>query len=151
MIRERFSGDLKQALQAQDAARAATLRLVCAAIKDRDANRAGGDESGGAGDAEVLEVLERMIRQREESARLYEESGRLDLAEAERREVGVLRDYMPKPMSEAEVRDAIDAAIAGTGAESIRDLAKVIAYLKAHHQGRMDFARACLAVKQVFG
>lgn len=151
MIRERFSGDLKQAVKAQDTARAATLRLICAAIRDRDAGRPAEDESAGPGDAEVLEILDRMVRQREESARFYEESGRIDLAEEERREIGVIRGYMPKPMSEAEVRRAVDVAIADTGAASLRDLAKVMAHLKAHHSGRMDFARACLTVKQAFG
>ncbi len=149
MIRERFSGDLKQAMLDQDAGRAATLRLICAAIKSRDAVRS--EDSGVSDDVEVLAILGRMVRQREESARFYEESGRIALAEDERREIGIIQGYLPKEMTEVEVRRAVDAAIAETRAGSIRDLAKVMAHLKARYSGRMDFARACLTVKQAFG
>ena len=91
-----------------------------------------------------------MIRQREESARTYEEAGRLDLAAQERAEIGIIRGYLPKQMSETEVEKAVAAAIGETGACSIRDMGKVMAHLKARHTGKMDFARAGAAIKQAF-
>jgi hypothetical protein len=151
MLRERFSADLKDAIKAKDAQRVSTLRLITAAIKDRDIAARSGDNSQGVSDPEILGILARMVKQREESARAYEEGGRLDLADQERSEVKIIEDYLPVQMNEAEVRAAIDRAIADTGAASIRDMSKVIAELKARHPGRMDFARACSVIKQAFG
>jgi len=151
MIRERLAGDLKEAIKAQDRARVGTLRLIVAAIKDREIARRGEDGPPEMQDAEIFVILARMIRQREESAKAYEEGGRLDLAEQERAEIGVVRAYLPRPMSEAEVRRAIAAAISDTGAASIRDLGKVMAHLKAQYTGRMDFSRAASMLKGSFG
>ena len=148
MIRERFAGDLKDAIKSKDAPRVSTLRLICAAVKDRDI--AARTEDSGVGDAEVLAILAKMIRQREESARIYEEAGRLDLAEQERGEIAIIRGYLPKQMSESEVEKAVAQAIGETGACSIRDMGKGMAHLKAKHAGRMDFARAGAALKQAF-
>jgi uncharacterized protein len=150
MIREKFSGDLKDAIKAKDPCRVSTLRLICAAIKDRDIAARVGDSSNGCSDAEILAVLARMIKQRQESVRAYEEGGRLDLAERERAEIEVIRDYLPRQMSEKEVERAIADAIEDTGACSIRDMGKVMAHLKARHTGQMDFARAGVAIKQAF-
>lgn len=149
MIRERFSGDLKQAVLDQDVGRAATLRLICAAIRSRDAARSG--DACVSDDVEILAILGRMVQQREESARFYEESGRIAMAEDERREIRIIQAYLPREMTEVEVRQAVDTAIAETRAGSIRDLAKVMAHLKTRYSGRMDFARACLTIKQAFG
>ena len=148
MIRERFAGDLKDAIKSKDAPRVSTLRLICAAVKDRDI--AARTEDSGVGDAEVLAILAKMIRQREESARIYEEAGRLDLAAQERDEIVVIRGYLPKQMSESEVDNAVKQAIGETGACSVRDMGKVMAHLKARHTGKMDFARAGAAIKQAF-
>jgi uncharacterized protein YqeY len=150
MIRERFAGDLKEAIKGRDAPRVSTLRLICAAIKDRDIAARGDDNHEGVGDAEILAILAKMIRQREESARTYEEAGRLDLAAQERDEIGIIRGYLPKQMSESEVEKAVATAIGETGAASIRDMGKVMAHLKARHTGKMDFARAGAAIKQAF-
>ena len=150
MIRERFAGDLKEAIKAKDAPRVSTLRLICAAVKDRDIAARTEDNSAGVGEAEILGILAKMIRQREESARIYEEAGRLDLAAQERAEAGIIRGYLPKPMSEQEVDKAVALAIGETGACSIRDMGRVMAHLKARHTGRMDFARAGAAIKQAF-
>jgi len=150
MIRERFSGDLKDAIKAKDAPRVSTLRLICAAIKDRDIAARTEDNADGVTDAEILGILAKMIKQRQESARLYEEGGRLDLAEQELAEIGIIRDYLPRQMSETEVEKAIADAIEDTGACSIRDMGKVMAQLKARHTGKMDFARAGAAIKQAF-
>ena len=148
--RERFAADLKEAIKARDTKRISTLRLITAAIKDRDIAARTEDNADGVGDAEILAILAKMIRQREESARLYEEGGRLDLAEQERSEIAIIRDYLPRQMSEAEVDAAITRAIEETGASSIRDMGKVMATLKARHTGQMDFSRVGVAVKQAF-
>jgi uncharacterized protein YqeY len=150
MLRERFAGDLREAIKAKDAPRVSTLRLICAALKDRDIAARTHAEREGVGDPEILAILAKMIRQREESARTYEEAGRLDLADQERGEIAVIRGYLPKPMSEQEVDRAVAEAIGETGASSIRDMGKVMAHLKARHTGRMDFARAGAAIKQAF-
>lgn len=151
MLRERFSADLKEAIKAKDAQRVSTLRLITAAVKDRDIAARSDDNAEGVSDADILAILAKMIKQRQESARAYEEGGRLDLAEQEQGEIGIIRDYLPTPLTEEEVRQAISRAIAETGACSIRDMSKVMAELKAHHTGRMDFARACTAIKDAFG
>jgi uncharacterized protein YqeY len=148
MIRERFSGDLKEAIKAKDAPRVSTLRLICAAVKDRDIAARTGDNGGGVSDVEILGILAKMIKQRQESARAYEEGGRLDLAEQERAEAVIIRGYLPRQMSEAEIDKAVADAIADTGACSVRDMGKVMARLKAKHTGKMDFARAGAAIKQ---
>ncbi len=150
MIREQFSGDLKDAIKARDAQRISTLRLICAAVKDRDIAARTEDNVDGVADADILAILAKMIKQRQESARAYEEGGRLDLAAQERSEIGIIRDYLPRQMSETEVDKAVADAIVETGACSIRDLGKVMATLKARHTGKMDFARVGAAIKQAF-
>lgn len=155
MLREKFSADLKTAIKAKDAASVSTLRLITAAIKDRDiASRVGEtvaeDRAEGVSDAEILAILARMIKQRQESAKAYEEGGRLDLAEQERAEIGIIQTYLPRQLSEKEAEKAIAEAIAETGASSVRDMGRVMAWLKARHTGRMDFARAGVAIKDVF-
>lgn len=150
MLRERFAADLKDALRAKDALRVSTLRLILAAVKDRDIAARTGDHSAGVPEAEVAAILDRMVRQRLESARIYEEGGRVDLAETERAEVKIIKGYLPKQMSEDEVKAAVARAIADTHAASIRDMGKVMAELKTRHAGKMDFARASAVVKDAF-
>jgi uncharacterized protein YqeY len=150
MIRERFAGDLKNAIKTKDSARVSTLRLICAAIKDRDIAARTEDNAEGVSDAEILAILAKMIKQRQDSAQAYEEGGRLDLASQERAEMAIIGEYMPKQMTEAEVAKAVAEAIESTHASSIRDMGKVMAHLKARHTGKMDFARAGAAVKQAF-
>ena len=150
MLRERFAADLKDALRAKDALRVSTLRLILAAVKDRDIAARTGDNSAGVPEAEVVAILDRMVRQRVESARIYEEGGRIDLAETERAEVKIIKGYLPKQMSEDEVKAAVARAIADTQAASIRDMGKVMAELKTRHAGKMDFARASAVVKDAF-
>ncbi len=150
MIRERFSGDLKDAIKARDTQRVSTLRLICAAIKDRDIAARTEDNSDGVSDADIVAILGKMVKQRQESARAYEEGGRLDLADQERQEIDIIRTYLPRQMSENEVDKAVADAIEETGACSIRDMGKVMATLKARHTGKMDFSRAGTAIKQAF-
>ncbi len=150
MLRERFAADLKDAIKAKDTQRISTLRLILAAIKDRDIAARSDEATAGVADAEILAILGKMIKQRQESARAYEEGGRLDLVEQEQAEIKIIKAYLPRQMSEDEVRRAIARAIADTGAASIRDMGRVMAELKARHPGKMDFARASAAVKEAF-
>ena len=150
MIRERFASDLKDAIKARDAKRVSTLRLITAAIKDRDIAARTEDNSDGVGDADILAILGKMIRQRQESARAYDEGGRLDLADQERAEIVIIQDYLPRQLTDAEVEKAVAAAVAETGASSVRDMGKVMGLLKARYTGQMDFAKVGATIKQAF-
>lgn len=146
-LRTRISDALKQAMKDKDASRLSTLRLINAAIKDKDiAARATGNDEG-VPEAEVLAILGKMAKQRLESARAYEEGGRLDLAERERGEITIIEEYLPRQLSESETSAAVEAAIAGIGAESIRDMGKVIGALKGQYTGQMDFGKVGPMVK----
>ena len=127
------------------------MRLINAAIKDKDiASRATGNDDG-ASEAEVLAILGKMAKQRMESARAYEEGGRLDLAERERQEITVIEEFLPRQLDDAEVEAAVEAAIAEVGASSIRDMGKVIGLLKTKYTGRMDFGAVGPKVKNRLG
>ncbi len=150
-MRERITSAMKAAMKEKDATRLSTLRLISAAIKDRDiALRSEGREDG-VSDAEIMAILSKMIRQRQESAATYEQAGRLELAEKERAEIGVIEEFLPRQLSEGEIEQAVARAIAETGAASIRDMGRVMGALKAKYAGRMDFARAGAAVKKALG
>jgi uncharacterized protein YqeY len=150
-MRERLAEAIKDAMRAKDSLRLSTLRLMAAALKDQDiAKRAHGDGAQ-LDDAEVRALLAKMIRQREESARAYEEAGRMELAERERAEQAIIREFLPKPMTDQEIDAAIDKAIRDTHASSIRDMGKVMGALKEAHAGRMDFGVASTRVKAALG
>jgi len=139
---------LKQAMKDKDAARLSTLRLINAAIKDQEiALRGNGDEAETVGDDQILAILGKMVKQRQESARQYEEGGRLDLAEREQAEIVVIEEFLPRQLSDEEVAAAIDAAIAKIGADSIRDMGKIMGELKAGYTGQMDFGKVGPMVK----
>lgn len=147
-MRARVSAALKDAMKSKEADRLSTLRLINAAIKDRDiALRGTADEEIGVTDDDVLAIMGRMVKQRQESARAYEEGGRLELAEKELAEIKVIEDFLPKQLSPGEVESAVDAAIAEAEATSIRDMGKVMAVLKGKFTGRMDFGKAGPMVK----
>ena len=146
-MRDRIALALKEAAAPDDATRQCTLRLICAAIQDREAVRARGDQGGALDDAEVIEILAKMLRQREDSVRRYEESGRLELAEEERREAEVIREFMPRPLSDDELHKAVANAIAETKAKSLRDLGTVMGALKSRYSGRMDVCKAGAEVR----
>jgi uncharacterized protein len=150
MIRERLSGDLKAAINSEDADRVATLRLICAAIKDRDFAATRSDNIQSVSEEEVRAILEKMVKQREQAIGTYEESGRLDLADQERKEIRIIREYLPRPLTDSEMSQAIARAIEQTGAQGVRDISRVMAHLKAQHSGRMDFTRACCRLKDSF-
>ncbi|SES32608.1 hypothetical protein SAMN04490244_110140 [Tranquillimonas rosea] len=147
-MRSRVASALKDAMKQKDAARLSTLRLINAAIKDRDIALRGEGEDGGVTDAEVIGILGKMVRQRQESARAYEEGGRLELAERELTEIEIIQEFLPRQMSEGEVDAAIDTAIAETNAGSIRDMGRVMGVLKDRHAGQMDFGAVGPRVKK---
>ena len=144
-MREQFNSALKTAMKAGDKRRVETLRLVNAAIKDRDIEARGQGKT--VSDADILALLQKMVKSREESRDIYLKAGRNDLATQEAEEIAIIQDYLPQQMGEAEVAAAVDAAIAETGAASIKDMGKVVAALKAKYAGQMDFAKASAAVK----
>lgn len=150
-MRDRINENLKDAMRAKDAPRLSTLRLINAAIKDRDiAMRSDGVDAGVA-DSEILSILAKMIKQRHESATTYEEAGRLELAEKERAEIVVIEEFLPRQLDEAETNAAVKAAVAEVGAESIRDMGRVMGALKAKYSGQMDFGKAGALVKGFLG
>ncbi|MGL4281777.1 MAG: GatB/YqeY domain-containing protein [Albidovulum sp.] len=138
-LRERIAAALKDAMKSREADRLSTLRLINAAIKDKDIAVRGDGGEGTVGDAEVLAILGRMVKQRLESVRAYEEGGRLELAEKEQAEIKVIEEFLPRQLSAAEVEAALAKAISEVGASSIRDMGKVMAALKAKYTGQMDF------------
>jgi uncharacterized protein YqeY len=145
-MRETITAALKHATKAQDKRRMSTLRLVSAAIKDRDiAARTAG--KGEATDVELLELLAKMIKQREESEKIYADAGRAELAKQEGEEIAIIREFLPTQLPEKEMEKAIAAAITEIGAASVKDMGKVMAELKARYAGQMDFARASALVK----
>lgn len=151
-MRDRVNSALKDAMKSKEADRLSTLRLINAAIKDRDiAQRGTAEEESGVTDEDVIAIMGRMVKQRKESVRAYEEGGRLELAEKERAEIKVIEDFLPKQLTESEIETAVKAAIAEAGATSIRDMGKVMAILKAKYTGRMDFGKVGPLVKEHLG
>ena len=146
-MRGRVNAALKQAMKDKATDRLSTLRLINAAIKDKDIEARGNGEDGGVSDAEVLAILGKMTKQRQESARAYEEGGRLDLAEREMGEIEIISEFLPRQLEDTEVLAAIDAAISDSGASSIRDMGKVMGALKSQYTGQMDFGRVGPLVK----
>jgi uncharacterized protein YqeY len=144
-MRDKINEDLKTAMKARDSARVDALRLINAALKDKDIEARGAGKTLTADD--VLALLQKMIKSRQESLDIYEKAGREDLASKERGEIAVISSYLPQQLSEAEAAEAIKAAIAEVGAASIKDMGKVVAALKAKYTGRMDFGKASAAVK----
>ncbi|MBZ9656725.1 GatB/YqeY domain-containing protein [Phyllobacterium lublinensis] len=147
-MRDTIAGALNTAMKAQDKLRVPTLRLIMAAIKDRDIlNRGTGKEP--ASSEEISSILAKMIKQREESAKLYEEGNRTELAQQERAEIEIIRDFMPKQMTEAETRQAAKGIIDEIGAAGLRDMGKTMNALKERYAGQMDFSRASGIVKEL--
>ncbi|MEM1273258.1 MAG: GatB/YqeY domain-containing protein [Pseudomonadota bacterium] len=146
-LRERISAALKVAMRQKDATRLSTLRLISAAIKDQDINARGNGNADGVDEAGVLAILGKMVKQRQESARAYEEGGRLELAEKERAEVAVIEDFLPRQLDDTEIEAAISAAMRDTDAGSIRDMGRVMGVLKAKYTGQMDFGAVGPLVK----
>ena len=145
-LRERFTADLKEAMKAGEKGKVSTIRLITSALKDKDIEARGLGKPETTPD-ELLALLQKMIKQRQESIAIYDANGRPELAAIEKAEVEVISGYMPKQMSEDEVKAAIAAAVTESGAESVKDMGKVIATLRANYAGQMDFGKASGLVK----
>jgi uncharacterized protein YqeY len=146
MLRDDINSAVKEAMKAKDERKLGTLRMVNSTIKNADIE-ARGQGKPPLSDADLLGVLQKMIKQRQEAVELYDKGGRPELATQEREEIAVISAYLPKQMSEADVKAAISAAIGETGAAGIKDMGKVIAALKTKYTGQMDFAKASGLVK----
>lgn len=149
-MRTRLTDGMKAAMKSGEKRKLSTLRLILAAIKDRDIHaRGAGNER--VSDDDILQILAKMIKQREESARIYEEQSRLDLSEQEREEMEIIREYLPKQMDVDEVRTACAEAIAEVEGASLRDMGKCMNALKERYPGRIDFGKASGVVKELLG
>ena len=148
MLRERFTADMKEAMKAGEKGKLGAIRLIQAALKDKDIEARGNGKEP-LSDEEILAMLQKMVKQRQESITMYEQGGRTELAQQEKDEVAVITSYLPQQMDEAETKAAIEAAIAETGAASMKDMGKVVGTLRAKYAGRMDFAKASGLVKDM--
>jgi uncharacterized protein YqeY len=148
MLREQINDAVKAAMKSQDKLRLSTLRLVNAAIKNADIEARGAGRDALA-DADILGLLQKLIKQRQESVELYDKGGRAELAEQERGEIAIISGFLPRQLSEAEAKEAIAGVIRETRAAGMKDMGKVIAALKARYAGRMDFAKASALVKSM--
>ena len=146
-LRAQLTDAMKEAMKAKDAKRLATVRLMLAALKDRDIGARSETSRELLGDDEILTLLAKMIKQREESAAAYDAGNRPELAAGEREEIAIIRTFMPAQMDEAAMKDAVAKTIAETGAASIKDMGKVMAVLKERYAGQMDFSKASAATK----
>jgi uncharacterized protein YqeY len=146
-LREKITEAMKEAMKARDAKRLATVRLMLAALKDKDIAARSESSRELLGDDEILSLLAKMIKQREESAAVYSQGGRPELADNEKAEIAIIRTFMPKQMDEGEARTAIAAVVAELSAASLKDMGKVMAALKERYAGQMDFGRASGQVK----
>jgi uncharacterized protein YqeY len=151
MLREAFTERLKAAMRAKDARTLSSVRMVLAALKDRDIAARGTGNPDGIPDSEILRLLQGMIKQRRESIALYRQGNRPELAEREEQEIAVIESFLPKQMSDEEITAAAKAAIAETGAAGAKDMGKVMGVLRDRHTGIIDMARAGAVVKRLLG
>ncbi|MFP4004001.1 MAG: GatB/YqeY domain-containing protein [Alphaproteobacteria bacterium] len=148
-MRERLTEALKEAMKAKDQRKVSTLRLILAAIKEKDIAARSQDRCEGASEEEILGVLAKMVKQRQESSQTYEEAGRLDLAEQEREEMEIIQSFLPRQLHGEEVREACNAVIAELDASGLKDMGRCMGELKARYAGRMDFREASAIVRQL--
>jgi uncharacterized protein YqeY len=148
-MRERFTTMMKEAMKAGDRRRLDTVRMIQAALKDKDIEARGAGKT--VSDDDILALLQKMVKSRQESADIYAKAGREELAQQEREEIAIINEFLPKQLSEEESKAAVAQAIAETGASSMKDMGKVVAALKAKYTGQMDFARASGLVKAALG
>ncbi|HRJ59799.1 MAG TPA: GatB/YqeY domain-containing protein [Azospirillaceae bacterium] len=147
MLRKRLNDTLKEAMMAKNQRAVSTVRLILAALKDRDIAARGRGDTDGVGEAEIYSMLQTMVRQRQESIELYEKGGRAELAEQEREEIAIIESFLPKALSAEETDAAIAAVLGEIGASCIKDMGRVMAELRGRYAGRMDFAKVSTVVK----
>ncbi|WP_026595346.1 GatB/YqeY domain-containing protein [Methyloferula stellata] len=148
-MRERFTEELKTAMKAGEKRRVETIRMITAGLKDRDIEARGQGKT--VSDEDILGLLQKMVKSRQESVEIYDKAGRTDLATQEREEIAIIQSFLPQQMSEADVEAAIAEAIKESGATSIKDMGKVVGLLKGKYAGRMDFGKASAVVKAKLG
>ena len=148
-MRDALNNELKEAMKGGDKRRVQTIRLINAALKDKDIEARGQGKT--LGEADILALLQKMVKSRQESLEIYRKAGREDLALVESEEIAVVQSFLPQPMSEADAEAAVTAAIAEVGAASVKDMGKVVAVLKGKYAGRMDFGKASGIVKKKLG
>ena len=146
--RTEFNNALKEAVKGKDQIATSTLRLIIAALKDRDIEARGRGHAEGIGEGEILSMLQSMIKQRQESSKTYRDAGRADLADREDAEIVVINRYLPKQMSEDEVKKTVDGLISELGVKDIKEMGKVMAVLKSKYAGQLDMARASNVIKE---
>jgi uncharacterized protein YqeY len=144
-MREQFNAELKIAMKAGDRRRVDTIRMINAALKDKDIEARGQGKT--VSDDEILSLLQKLVKSRQESMEIYDKAGRTDLATQEREEIAIITSFLPQPLSDAEMDQAIGKTLADTGAGTIKDMGKVLGALKSQYAGRMDFSRASAIVK----
>ena len=147
-MRDQFNEALRQAMKAQDKRRVSTLRLILAAIKDRDIASRGQDKEG-VNDSDILEILARMIKQRRESVTTYEEAGRLELAEQEQEEIDIIASFLPKQLDDPAIEAAVKEVLEEIGASGLKDMGRAMGALKERYAGQMDFSKASAIVKAI--
>ncbi len=147
MLRERLREDLKTSMKAKEERKVATLRLILAALKDRDIAARGDGNEEGISEDDVLAMLSTMVRQRRDAITLYEEGGRQELADREREEIDIIHEFLPKQLGEEEIADAVNEVIARLEAKGLKDMGRIMADLRGHFAGKMDFGRASQIVK----
>ena len=149
MLREQLAEALKDAVRAKEKRKTATLRLILAAIKDRDiAGRENGSRDG-VGDDDILQILQKMVRQRRDSIETYEQAGRLELAEQEREEIGIIDGFLPRQMDESEIEAAVKGAVKELDCQGLKDMGRIMALLRERHSGQMDFGKASALAKDM--
>ncbi len=146
-LRTRINESTKTAMKEKDKLRVSTLRLVAAAVKDRDIAARAEDRCEGINDAEIMSLLSKMVKQRKESAQTYEDNGRPELAEREREEIEIIREFMPQPLSEDEMKTIIAGLVEDSGATCLKDMGKIMGQLKSGYAGRVDMGKAGAVVK----
>lgn len=151
MLRQRLNDDLKAAMKSRDQRATSALRLILAALKDRDIAARDRGITNGVDEPEIIDLLQKMVRQRQESIALYQKAGRQELVDQEQGEINIIERYLPKKMSEGETNAAIAGVIAELDASTIKDMGRVMAALKERYAGRMDFAKVGQQVKQKLG
>ena len=148
MLRQRLMDDLKAAMKSREQRAVSTLRLIMAALKDRDIAARSRGVNDGVDDAEIVEMMQKMVRQRQESVALYRQGNRPELVAQEEGEIAIIEGYMPQKLSDAETQGAIDAAVKELGAQTLKDMGRVMTLLKERYSGRMDFGQVGPPVKQ---
>lgn len=148
MLREKFSTAMKEAMRAKDRRRLTTIRLIMAAVKDRDISVRTESDSK-VGDSEIIDILSRMVKQRFDSIKAYEDAGRQELADQESAEIDIIREFLPRQLEMSEIEAAVKQAIDQTSASGLKDIGKIMASLKGEYSGQMDFSKASAMAKDM--